>query len=217
MLQQFDTFFGRSDVQAVTVFICMGTLFLVAPLIQRKVWLKLSVRQRDLFEPIAKDILVQVWVLFGGVAIYSVVAIIRSDVSFVLGDALPFVCLLGSMSAFWNIRRSSLSLRQAIPGSNESRAIRLADVNERSLTAYTAAVVSFVYGLPVVFAVLLLPEQLPNWLWFLSFVVTGTAIYSLAWSISVLAVATEYARNTKLGRSNPSFHRTLRDKTAQRR
>ncbi|GHT95653.1 hypothetical protein FACS1894116_11500 [Betaproteobacteria bacterium] len=215
-MPQFDTFFGRSDVQAVTVLICLAILFLVAPVIQQKVRLKLNVRQRELFDPIAKDILVQVWVLFGGVAIYSMVALIRSDVSFVLGDALPFVCLLGAISAFWNIRRSDLLLRQVTPGSNEQRAVRLADVKERSLTAYTAGIVSFGYGLPIVFAVLLLPEQLPNWLWFLSFVVTGTAIYSLVWSISVLAVATEYAQNKKLGRSNPSFHRTCAKNRAGR-
>ena len=136
------------------------------------------------------------------------VAIKRSDVSFISGDALPFVSIQGSLSAFWNVRRAKLAIQHANPGSNEQRKARLDNVYDKNLSAYTAGLVAFLYGLTVVLLVLLVPQKLPKWLWFVSFLVTGAAIYALGWSISALAVAAEYARNPKLGRSNHSAKRT---------
>jgi hypothetical protein len=207
MLNQFESFYAQPKLQAVTISLFLACLFFAAPLIQRKARSRLTDRQKELFDPIAKDILAQVFFLFGGVVIYSLVAVVRSDMSFVSGDALPFVCVLGSLSAFWNIRRAALAIRNANHGSNEHRKVRLDDVYEKSLGAYTAALIAFLYGLTVVFLVLLMAQELPKWLWFASFLATGPALYALSWSVSLLAVATEYARNSTLGRSNHSVKR----------
>ena len=202
MLNQLETFYAQPKLQSVTLSLCLAGLFLIVPVLQHKARSKLTDRQKALYDPIAKDILAQVLFLFGGVVIYSLVAIVRSDLSFVSGDALPFVSVLGSLSAFWNIRRAKLAIQNANPGSNEQRKVRLADVYDKNLNAYTAGLLALLYGITVVLLVLLMPQELPKWLWFVSFLMTGAAIYALSWSISALAVATEYARNPKLGRSN---------------
>ncbi|MEX8505741.1 hypothetical protein [Leptothrix ochracea] len=208
MLNQFESFYAQPKLQAVTLSLCLACLFFAVPFLQRRARSKLTDRQKELYDPIAKDILAQVLFLFGGVVIYSIVAVVRSDLSFISGDALPFVSVLGSLSAFWNIRRAELAIRNAIHGSNEKRKVRLADVYEKNLNAYSAGLVAFLYGLIVVVLVLLVPQELSTWLWLVNFLVTGPAIYALSWSISSLAVATEYARNPKLGRSNKSFQQT---------
>ena len=208
MQQLFEKFYAQPKLQAITISLCLGLLFFLVPILQRKARVRLSLRQKELYDPIASDILVQVFVLFGGIVVYSLVALVRSDIQFVSGDALPFVCVLGSASGLWNIRRAATALRSAQAGSNARRLGRMAEVYSWSLTAYTAGLISLIYGLVVVFFVLLAPAQLPSWLWFLSFLMTGPTLFALGWSISVLAVATEYVRNVRLGRSNPSFKRT---------
>lgn len=208
MLNQFESFYAQPKLQAVTLSLCLACLFFAAPAIQRWARSKLTARQKEFYDPVAKDILAQTLILFGGVAIYSFFAVVRSDLSFISGDALPFVSVLGSLSAFWNIRRAELTIRKAIPGSNKMRKVRLADVYEKNLNAYSAGLLAFLYGLMVVVLVLLVPQELPGWLWFVNFLVTGPAIYALAWSISALAAATEFERNTNLGRSKRSSKRT---------
>lgn len=208
MLNQLETFYAQPKLQAVTLSLFLACLIFVVPFLQHKARSKLTGRQKELYDPIAKDILAQVLFLFGGVVIYSLVALVRSDLSFVSGDALPFVSVLGSLSAFWNVRRAKLAIQHANPGSNAQRKVRLADVYNKNLNAYTAGIVALLYGLTVVLLVLLVPQELPKWLWFVNFSMTGTAIYALSWSISALAVATEYTRNPKLWRSNHSSKRT---------
>ena len=208
MLNQFETFYSQPKLQAITLSLCLACLFFVVPLLQHKASSKLSPRQKELYDPIAKDILVQVFLLFGGVVAYSLVAVMRSDLSFVSGDALPFINVLGSLSAFWNIRRAHLAIQHANKGSNKRRADRLAHVYGKNLKAYSAGLVALLYGLTVVLFVLFVPQELPKWLWFVNFVMTGVVIYALGWSISVLALAAEYKRNPKLGRSNHSVKQT---------
>lgn len=202
MLNQFESFYAQPKLQAVTLSLCLACLFFAVPFLQSRAKSKLTDQHRALYDPIAKDILAQVFFLFGGVVIYSLVAVVRSDLSFISGDALPFVSVLGSLSAFWNIRRAEIAIRNAVRGSNEERKVRLADIYEKNLKAYSAGLLAFLYGLIVVVLVLLAPQELPKWLWFVNFLFTGSAIYALSWSISSLAVATEYASNLKLGRSN---------------
>jgi hypothetical protein len=208
MLNQFESFYAQPKLQAVTLSLCLACLLFAVPFLQRRAKSKLTDRQKEFYDPIAKDILAQVLFLFGGVVIYSIVAVVRSDLSFISGDALPFVSVLGSLSAFWNIRRAELAIRKANRGSNEKRKVCLDHVYKKNLNAYSAGLVAFLYGLIVVVLVLLVPQELSTWLWLVNFLVTGPAIYALSWSISSLAVATEYARNSKLGHSNKSFQQT---------
>jgi hypothetical protein len=207
MLNQFETFFAQPKLQAITLSLFLACLFFMVPFLQRKALAKLNARQKELYDPIAKDIWLQVCLLFVGVVIYSLLAFVRSDLSFVSGDALPFVSLIGSLCAFWNIRRANRSVKNASQGMNKQRAARLSDVDEMNLKAYSAGFLSFLYGVAAVFLVLLVPEELPKWLWFANFFVTAIAIRALSWSISVLAVATEYERNPKMGRPNHSAKR----------
>jgi hypothetical protein len=208
MFNQFEFFFAQPKLQSITLSLCLACLFFAVPFLQHKAGSKLTNRQKELYEPIAKDILVQVLFLFCGVVIYSLVAFVRSDLSFVSGDALPFVSVLGSLSAFWNVRRAELAIQNANLDSNEQRKVRLADVYGKNVNAYTAGLIALLYGFIVVLLVLFVPQELPKWLWFVNFLMTGPTIYALSWSISSLAVATEYARNPKLGRSNKSFQRS---------
>ncbi len=208
MLNEFETFYAQPKLQAVTLSLCLASLFFAVPFLQRRARSKLTARQKELYDPIAKDILTQVIFLFGSVTIYSLAAIVRSDLSFISGDALPFVSVMGSLSAFWNVRKAELAIRSSLHGSNRNRKVRLAEVYEKNLNAYTAGLVAFLYGIIVVVLVLLMPQELPKWLWFVNFLVTGPAIYSLSWSMSSLAIATEYARNPKLGRPKKSLQRT---------
>lgn len=199
------SFFSQPKLQAITLSICLGFLFFIVPLLQRKVRATLTQRQKELIDPIANDILIQVFILFVCVILYSLIAFFRADASFVSGDALPFICLVGSLSSLWNIRRATVAVKHAQRGSNKPRLNRLTEVSAKNLMAYTAALISGTYGAVVVFLVLLVPQVLPNWLWFVNFLMTGPTIYALGWSISILAVATEYSNDTKLGRSNLSL------------
>ena len=201
MLDQFETFFSYPKIQAATISVALSVIFIIVPLLQHRVRAKLTARQIELFDPVARDILIQSWLLFGSVLVYSLVAIIRTDLSFVSGDALPFVSLIGSLAAFWNIRRAAIAIKKATLASNMQRKVRLADVYKMSVNAYARGLIAFAYGSIALTLVLLVPEMLPRWLWFVSFLVTGVAINSLGWSIATLAVATEYEINSKLGRA----------------
>ncbi|GAB3374525.1 hypothetical protein [Massilia agri] len=203
-MEQFEIFFAKPKVQAVTISLAVFFLFFIFPLLRRKVGKKLAIKQKKTYDRISKEILFQTCLLFVGVVVYSLVAMIRSDSSFVSGDALPFVSFLGALAAFWNLRKAVIAIREANSQTNEHRKARLEDIYKSSLGAYTLALIAAVYGLFVILLVLFDPNAVPLWLWFVSFGMTGVTIRALGWSIASLEAAIEYANNLKLGRANPS-------------
>lgn len=207
MYGEIEAFFGNPTLQAITVAAVLLFLYVIAPFSQHRARSKLTAHQKSLFDPTAKDILFQVSVLFSTVLLYSLLAVVRKDMSFVAGDVLPFVCFSGATVAGWNLRRSVLSIRAARKGSDQARTERLNDVYARGLRVYLPGLLAFTYGLITIPFVVLMPKLIPGWLWFGSLMITGASTRALGWSIAVFNVASEYERNPKLGRSSNRFKR----------
>lgn len=194
-------FWTSHVLQLITL--AMVVVFLFAtPVLQRK---KLVLVPTDLklrYLRLCNDVLVQVATNTIIPLVLSLAAVGLGSLGLSEGIATSFlgICVASGASALWNVRKAHVVFEMAKRTSEQgNRVARLNDVYQKNLSAFTAALLSLIFGVAGLLASYANFSVLPDWFWFACFLLSSLAIYSTGWSISVQTVAEAYESNPALG------------------
>lgn len=195
---ELSVFLSDTKIKAVTIFLLFSTALLLVPYFQKRIASRLTAVRRETFNALSRRVNLQVGGLFLTVLVYTIIALIRKDMSFMSGDVLPFIIFCGALAAMGNIWLAKIELNKV----NNKQKIsprkklqkKIDDVDNKSLQVMTVAMFTGFYGGIMLLFILLAPNGVPVWLWFVNFLMTLPAIYSVSWSVAVIGVAEEYAR-----------------------
>lgn len=194
-------FWTSHILQLVTLALVLGTLIAI-PIFQRRNLPLVPAQLRQRYLRICDDILAQATLNILLPLLLSLTAVLLGPLGLSEAIATTFlgVCTTSGASALWNVRKAHIAYQIAIKAQKlGSRTARLSDVYKTNISAFTAALVSLTLGVFGLLVTYVSFSILPDWFWFVCFLMSAIAIYATSWSIVVQIVAEEYENNPKLG------------------
>ncbi|MBV7539407.1 hypothetical protein KW842_26910 [Duganella sp. sic0402] len=202
-------FWTSHILQLVTLASVLGTL-VATPIFQRKNLPLVPVQLRQRYLRICNDIIVQVALnIFLPLAL-SLAAVLLGPLGLSEAVATTFlgICTTSGASALWNVRKAHIAYKIAIKTQKlGSRTYRLSDVYKTNVSAFTAALISLTLGVLGLLITYVNFSILPDWFWFVCFLMSAIAIYATSWSIVVQIAAEEYENNPKLGTNSKKYRK----------
>ena len=110
---------------------------------------------------------------------------------------------LAGLASLWNVYKAHRDTQAALKQRNVSRQMRLENVKDTNLYAYTLALVSVILGTIGIYVYNKLPAPPPS-AWFIAFLLTAAAAKGLLWSTAAATVAAAYESNPKMGKDKKS-------------
>lgn len=195
------SFWASHALQLLTLTMVVAFLF-ATPILQRKKLALIPSGLKLRYLRLCNDVLVQVMVNTIIPLVLSLAAVGLGPLGLSEGIATSFlgICVASGASTLWNVRKAHIASEMAKRASEQgSRVTRLNDVYQKNLSAFTAALLSLILGVAGLLASYINFSVLPDWFWFVCFLLSSLAIYSTGWSISVQTVAEAYESNPALG------------------
>ena len=196
-----ESLFSNPVVKIITL-LFVALSFVVIRLVNLSINKTLPSADRIIHSKLARDAWIKTIILFAGTVVAALIALANGGFDKAISQAFFGMCLFSAISSLWTIRKTSVSIKEAVSLSTDGgRALRIDDVkkvNKEKALYFT--LLSFATGVLGVLFIAFLYDKYPfPWIWFVALICTGFAIQSARWSdLANIAIA-KYAADPKHG------------------
>lgn len=196
----FESFYSQEWVQVVTSF-AFVVLLLLVPFLYWRISRYLEGDFRKKFVKYSLEVYGVLFFLIIAPVGYLVLYFFGGKSGYMLSDPLPWICLIGGLSAIYDIFRARQDLELPSDSTRCPNRYQIIFTLKRiTIVAGILSLIPLTYGGVMVAVTNLVSEkEIPVFLWFVSFLLTGLAIIYAVASKVILIVAQEYSSNPALG------------------